>query len=72
MIKIYYRALLRAAVVFCFLLKIWTSAANQITAITDDAKISLEDSIAVVTEASLNRATARLVSVSGMKCNNFI
>jgi len=51
--------------------QIWTSAANQITAIMDDAKISLEDSTAVVTEALLNRKTKRLVSVSRMmRCNS--
>ena len=47
----------------CF--KIWTSVENQVTAITDDVKISLEGSTAVVTEASLNQMTARPVLVRG-------
>ena len=59
-IIIYFKA---RCLLVCF--KIWTSVENQVTAITDDVKISLEGSTAVVTEASLNQMTARPVLVRG-------
>ena len=53
--------------------KIWMNVVSQATVDTDDVRISLEGSTAVVTAASLNQMTTRRVSVSRItKCTEDI